>query len=298
MKKRVLIMALTLVVTISCVTVALFSCGDKDKKKEKVKEPESKYATDVGEFEYDENTDYTNQVYLFSGIVEYAQINEDATDGTHLAISLKSQNEKCKYLRGVGVLGLRNDEIGKLDKVLEKGKKVYVLCTSLTVPSDYIIPLYLNIEEDKYKIACSEAMVFVDGVDDISEIDKAYETERNKVETLTNKQYNLDEFINSLLDSTIECDRNLQYKGILNSEFLVDYEEHDFVTSKSVEFEKTYKVGSEEKKINIFISDECEADVNDMLENPKLYNIEFRAIHPYLEDLNKITISISELERC
>ena len=277
MKKRVLIMALTLVVTISCVTVALFSCGDKDKKKEKVKEPESKYATDVGEFEYDENTDYTNQVYLFSGIVEKAKVSERIVGIPRFELSLKSQDEKCTDLRGIGVVEVKDIESKEeLSALLSKGKKIYVLCTSLRQPNDYLSD-YMDIKNDKYKISCGSVTVFAADVNSIEEIDKAYESEKNKAELLDSKQYTVDEVVEGVFDSSIEVDRNLFFRGTLDSDFFVNCKKQpDLTLSKFwTDYEKTYLIGSDERKVTISITKDSEVDTENILDNPKNYGVVF-----------------------
>lgn len=278
MKKRVLIMALTLVVTISCVTVALFSCGNKNKKKEKVKEPESKYATDVGEFEYDEDTDYTNQVYLFSGIVEKATVSERIVGIPRFELSLKSQDEKCTDLRGIGVVEVKDIESKEeLSALLSKGKKIYVLCTSLRQPNDYVSD-YMDIKNDKYKISCCSVTVFADDVNSIEEIDKAYENEKQRVEFLEDKQYTIDEVVEGVFNSSIEVDRNFCFKGTLDSDFFMNCEKKaDLTLSKLVtDFEKTYFIGSDERKVTISIKTNSGVDTENILDNPKDYNVMFK----------------------
>lgn len=279
MKKRVLIMALTLVVTISCVTVALFSCGDKDKKKEKVKEPESKYATDVGEFEYDENTDYTNQVYLFSGIIDRVRVSEIIAGIPSLQLSLKSQDGKNTDLRGISAVTVKEAETEKLETLLNKGKKIYVLCTSLNQPDDFISgSISTDIENDKYKISCYGVKVFIDDVNSIEEIDKAYENEKQRVEFLEDKQYTIDEVVEGVFNSSIEVDRNFCFKGTLDSDFFMNCEKKaDLTFSKLVtDFEKTYFIGSDERKVTISIITNSGVDTENILDNPKDYNVMFR----------------------
>lgn len=278
MRKNILIRVLSLIAAMSCVVVMLCACSkDKDKKekeKSEKSEPKSKYAMDVGEFEGKEGEDYTNQVFLFSGIVEKVYERKDVFGAT---LILKSENDENNDEYSFTLMSA-SENLEMMEQAAANKSKVYILATSVRSGVNDNAAAVDEVNK-KHRVQSSRAKVFYSDIDDVEKVDKAYEDEKEKVEILTSKIYNIDEFVDNILNSSMEIIGCLGYKGVFNPAFLIDYEKRDSLISSSewISFEKKYIIDSQEMEIRIEFSNN-ELNIEDVLAREKSFNVEFRTV--------------------
>lgn len=282
MRKNTLIRVLSLIVAMSCVVVMLCACSkDKDKKekeKSEKSEPKSKYAMDVGEFEGKEGEDYTNQVFLFSGIVEKFHASDSDVYG--VTFILKSEDENVKDVRSFTIRNVLEDvDIESMEQAAVNKSKVYILATSITsgVDDKESTAIVRNVE-NKYRIYGSKSKIFQSDLVDIETIDKAYEEEKEYVEKSVSSISSVSEAIDAVLNGSIDINRNenIVYRGTLDSKCLLEYDEVEKFSHRTKEFEKMYSANGEEKTVTIKVYKNDNVDISNIAESGLAYNVKFR----------------------
>ena len=283
MRKNILIRVLSLIAAMSCVVVMLCACSKDKEKKEKEKseksEPKSKYAMDVGEFEGKEGEDYTNQVFLFSGIVEKFHASDSDVYG--VTFILKSEDENVKDVRSFTIRNVLEDvDIESMEQAAVNKSKVYILATSITsgVDDKESTAIVRNVE-NKYRIYGSKSKIFQSDSVDIETIDKAYEEEKEYVEKSVSSISSVSEAIDAVLNGSIDINksRNITYSGMLDSKWLLEYEKNvNNFSYDSDKYRKNFYINGEEKTVIIKIYESDKIDINDIPGSGLTYNVEFK----------------------
>lgn len=296
MRKNTLIRVLSLIVAMTCVVVMLCTCSkDKDKKekeKSEKSEPKSKYAMDVGEFEGKEGEDYTNQVFLFSGIVEKAR--EEAL-GTMFI--LLSEDEAVQDRRGIKVK-LSEEDAEMAEELSGSNKKIYILTTTIVSglersdSSAYAIKI-----DDEFRIHSKyngESKIFQADLVDVDTIDKAYEEEKERVEKYVSSIKSVSDAVDAVVNGLMEINRNIVFNGTLDSKYLLEYEKNgnDF-SYDSDEYIKTYSINGEEKKVSVSVYENDKVDISNIAESGLIYDVKFRMV-PYKDEIHVIIEEFSD----
>ncbi len=281
MRKNTLIRVLSLIVAMTCVVVMLCTCSkDKDKKekeKSEKSEPKSKYAMDVGEFEGKEGEDYTNQVFLFSGIVE--KVRDDKSLG--VTFILRSEDEKIQDRRSINIQ-LAEEDTKTVEELSGSNKKLYILTTSIAsgIGEKDTAAIVSDIEYEFRiygGIYGGESKMFQSDLVDVETIDKAYEEEKKRVEEYASSIKSVSDAVDAVINGSMEINRNIVFNGTLDSEYLLEYEKNgnDF-SYDSDEYRKTYSINGEEKNVIITLYENDKVDISNIAESGLSYNVRFR----------------------
>ena len=293
MRKNTLIRVLSLIVAMSCVVVMLCTCSkDKDKKekeKSEKSEPKSKYAMDVGEFEGKEGEDYTNQVFLFSGVLKKSRVYSSDIQGDAFVICSDDGKQE------LGISSRWGKMNGDLNiDCLEDSMQVYVLCTSIKTGYENKNDneaLFEDID-DKYRLYCDNVQFFTSENYSVNEIDEIYEREIKANDKMINTIHVIEEFVGKITNDSITTNDNLMLNGVFDFGMLFDYEDNTLSSrSEYFRYKKTYNSNQGELIININLCKDELTDINGMIENKTKYNVKFRTLQ-YKD--SEVTIIIDE----
>lgn len=293
MRKNTLIRVLSLIVAMTCVVVMLCTCSkDKDKKekeKSEKSEPKSKYAMDVGEFEGKEGEDYTNQVFLFSGVLKKSRVYSSDIQGDAFVICSDDGKQE------LGISSRWGKMNGDLNiDCLEDSMQVYVLCTSIKTGYENKNDneaLFEDID-DKYRLYCDNVQFFTSENYSVNEIDEIYEHEIKVNDEIINTIHVIEEFVDKITNDSITTNDNLMLNGVFDFGMLFDYEDNTLSSrSEYLRYKKTYNSNQGELIININLCKDELTDINGMIESKTKYNVKFRTLQ-YKD--NEVTIIIDE----
>lgn len=290
MRKNTLIRVLSLIVAMTCVVVMLCTCSkDKDKKekeKSEKSEPKSKYAMDVGEFEGKEGEDYTNQVFLFSGIVEKFHASDSDVYG--VTFILKSEDKNVNDERSFTIRNVLEDaDIEAMEQAAANESKVYILATSVwSGENEKDSAAIVSGVEEKYRIYGRKSKVFYSDINSVDEVDKAYEDEVSRIDEMINKTYDVGEIVNGMVDGSVNFNdfENIYVNAEFNTEFLKDYDKGLFISSDFSNYKKTYTTSLNSIDVDVTIYKNDKFDINNVKSEKNVYLVKMRILE------NSITI--------